>query len=185
VKGIKQTLMVIMLAFLAISTAACAAESQPRTSMDTHHTTLWQLIETLIDHPSFTLDTIGQAIPVEFTERGNNGSFSFYRGGPLRLVDQVVIKTATLAIRHESGVSRLIGLDLSPDSVCVTRRELYTHYPNAKIIGHPRGGSLDEMTTWAVRPSWGEIVFGFKERNPNCLSHVGIDRIEANRPQPK
>jgi len=149
--------------------------------MHTHHTTLWQLIEELIDHPSFTLDTIGQVLPIEFSERGDNGSASFYESGPLHLADQVVIKKATLAIRHETGVSRLIGLDLSPDSVCVTLREMYAHYPNAKIIGHPRGGSLDEMTTWAVRPPWGEIVFGFKERNPNCLSHVGIER---NDPSP-
>jgi len=150
--------------------------------MDTHHTTLWQLIEALIAHPSFTLDTIGKMLLIEFTERSNNGYFSFYEGGPLRLADQVVIKTATLSIRPESGVSRLIGLDLSSDGACVTRRELYAHYPNARIIGHPRGGSLDETTTWAVRPPWGIMVFGFKELNPNCLFHVGIERT-ASAPQ--
>jgi len=152
--------------------------------MGTHHTTLWQLIEGLIAHPSFTLDTIGQVLPIEFTERGNNGSFSFYRGGPIRLLDQIVIKTATLAIRDKDGISRLIGLDLSSDSACVTRRDLHTHYPNTEIIGHPRGGSLDEKTYWAVRYPWGRLAFGYKEGNPDCLASVGIRRNEPSLAAP-
>jgi len=161
---------------LVLIATACTTDLQKRASMDIQHTTLWQLIETLIEHPSFTLDTIGQVIPVEFTKRDDNGSFSFYEGGPFRLIDQVLLETVHLGIRHESGISKWVGLDLSPDSACVTLDDVYAHYPDIDIIGAPRGHSLDEMTAWGIQLPWGEMVFGFKELSPNCLSHVGIER---------
>jgi len=177
-----------MLILLIANTSAYTTESHMKNSIKIHLTTLWQLIDQLIDHPSFTLDTIGQVLPVEFKERGDNGYSWFYEGGPIRLIDQVVVKKATLAIRHSDGISRLIGLSLSPDGTCVTIDEVYAHYDNTVIIGAPRGGSLDEETTWAVRYPWGELSFGFKESNRNCLASVGIGRNETysaskNHPQ--
>jgi len=179
-KKIKQTLLAIMLVLLMANISAYAAESHMKNSIKTHQATLWQLINELIDHPSFTLDTIGQVLPVEFTKRGDNGYSAFYEGGPIHLTDQVVVKTATLAIRHNDGISRLIGLDLSPSGTCVTIDEVYAHYDNTEIIGTPRGDSLAEETTWAVRYPWGRLAFGFKESNRDCLASVGIRRNETH-----
>jgi len=176
---IKPTLMATMLAFLSVSTTICATESQTRTSMHTHHTTLWQLIEALIDHPSFTLDTIRQVLPVEFAERSNNGSASFYEGGPLHLADHVVIKKATLAIRHKTGVSRLIGLDLDPDTICVTINDVEAHYPEIEIADNFYG----KKTYWAVQYPWGRLTFG-EELNQRCLTSVGIRRNDPSPTSP-
>jgi len=177
---IKPIWITIMLVFLSISTTTCASELQMRTSINLQQTTLWQLIEALIEHPSYTLDTIGQVLPIEFSERGDNGYSSFHEGGPFRLLDQVVVKKATLAIRHASGESRLIGLDLDPSGTCVTLDDVHVYYPNTRIIGTPRGHSLDEETFWAVRYSWGRVAFGFKEANRRCLASVGIRRNEPS-----
>jgi len=166
---------------LSISTMSCSIKLQKGNPVNTYGSTLWQLIETLIDHPSYTLETIGQALPIQFSEYNNTGYFSFHKGGPLRLADQVLIETAILSIGYKDGVSRLIGLNLGFDGACVTLDEVHLHYPGMTIIGTPRGHSLDEMTTWGLRHPWGEVVFGFKERNPHCLAHVGIDR---SPPQP-
>jgi len=177
---IKLALITIMLAFLSISTTTCASESQIRTSINLQQTTLWQLIEALIEHPSYTLGTIGQVLPIEFSKNGDNGSFAFHEGGPFGLLDHVVVKKATLAIRHASGESRLIGLDLDPDGACVTLDDVHVYYPNTRIIGTPRGHSLDEKTYWAVRYPWGRVAFGFKEANRRCLASVGIRRNEPS-----
>jgi len=176
---IKPALMATMLAFLTISTTTCATESPMRTSMNIQNTTLWQLIEVLIDHPSFTLDTIGQVLPVEFTERGNNGYFSFYEGGPLRLVDQVVVKTVSLSIKHNDGVSHRIGLSFDPNGICVTIDDLYAHYPEIEIVGNLFG----EKTYWAVQYPWGRLTFG-EDRNQRCLTGVGIRRNEPSLAAP-
>jgi len=177
---IKLALITIMLAFLGVSTITYASESQMRTSMNLQQTTLWQLIEALIEHPSYTLDTIEQVLPIEFSKNGDNGSFAFHEGGPFGLLDQVVVKKATLAIRHASGESRLIGLNLDPSGTCVTLDDVRAHYPNIEIIGGPRGHSLDEKTHWAVEYSWGRLSFGFKEANRRCLASVGIGRNEPS-----
>jgi len=175
-KGIKPTLMATMLAFLSISTTACATESQMRASMNIQNTTLWQLIEALTVPPLFLPDTIKRVFPVEFSERGNNGYFSFHEGGPLHLADQVLIKKVTVSIKNADGVIRSLVLNLAPSGACVTRRDLHAHYPNTEITGAPRGGSLDEETVWTVLEPWARLSFGFKEKNPDCLATVGIGR---------
>jgi len=167
-----------MLVALLISTNAYATEFQKRRDIDIQRTTLWQLIETLIDQPSF--DAIKQTLPVEFSEYQRRATISFYKGGPLHLLDQVVIKTATLVIEHRNEVSSMIGLDLDPGGACVTLDDVRAHYPNIEIIGGPRGHSLDEKTHWAVEHSWGRLSFGFKEANRRCLASVGIGRNEPS-----
>jgi len=182
-KRIKQTLTAIMLTLLAISTAACATESQTRISMNTHHTTLWQLIETLIDYPPFTLDTIRQALPVELSERHRTASFSSYVGGRLHLADQVVVGPIELRIRHKDGISRLLVISIG-DTTCITVDEVRTHYPDITPVP-PRGHMLIDANFYSARKPWGLLTFGFADRAHPCLASVVLDRIEASRSQPK
>jgi len=176
----KKSLIAVILLFLMINTAACAIESHMKNPIKTHHATLWQLVDKLIALPSFTLESVQYVLPVEFAEYQRRRSFSFYEGGPIRLFDQVIINTTTLAIEHKDGISSLIGFDLSPSGTCVTIEDVYAHYDNTEIIGAPRGGSLDEKTYWAVRYPWGRLAFGFKEGNRDCLASVGIRRNDAS-----
>jgi len=149
--------------------------------MNIQNTTLWELIEALTVPPLFLPDTIKRVFPVEFSERGNNGSFSFYEGGPLHLADHVLIKKVRLSIRRSNGVIRSLVLYPVPDSVCVTLDDVHAHYPDTEITGAPRGGSLEEETVWTVLEPWARLSFGFKEKNPDCLATVGIGR---NDPPP-
>jgi len=161
---------------LVMSITGYATESQKGNPMTTHPATLWQLIEALIEHPAFNLETIGQVLPVDFSERHRSAGTSFYEGGALHLADRTIIETIHLGIRRKNGISKWVGLDIAPNTTCITRDEVKTNYPDIIIISAPRGHSLDEMTTWGIRRDWGEVVFGFKERNPRCLAHIGIDR---------
>jgi len=170
-----------MLVSLLINATACATELQKGNPLNTYNFTLWQLIETLIELPSYTLDTIKPIFPVELSERHRSAYTSFYEGGPVYLTDRVMIETINLGIRHENGVSRWLGLDLGPNGTCVKLDDVYLHYPNITIIDTPRGKSLDEATYWAIKWPWGRLAFGFKERNRECLASVGIRR---NDPPP-
>jgi len=173
-------LMTGILISLAMGATARTTESQTRAFMNIQHTTLWQLIEVLIDHHYFTLDTIRQIFPIEFSQRSDNGYFSFYEGGPFRLADQIAIETVHLIISKEDDSGGDIGLDIGHDTPCITLDEVRAHYPDIVVTSAPRGHSLDEKTHWTIRLPWGRLIFGFKERNPDCLASIGISRNELS-----
>jgi len=180
-KGIKQTLMVIMLAFLAISTAACATGSQTRASMNTHYATLWRLIEMLIDQPSLVPDKIRQVLPVGFSERQHTANFSFYEGESLGLDDQIEIRMIDLRVRHTDETDGMAGLLGIRRAACITVDEVRAHYPDIMPVP-PRGHMLVDADFYSVRKPWGLLTFGFADRAHPCLASVVLDRIEARRP---
>ena len=49
-----------------------------------------------------------------------------------------------------------------------------TKYGNLTLTEAPRGRSPDEETKYEAKTGWGRLVFGFAERNPDCLSSVGF-----------
>jgi len=181
VKRIKQTLMVIMFTFLVISMTACATESQTRTSMNIRHTTLWQLIETLIDQPSLAPDKIRQVLPVEFSEHNNNRYFSFYKGESLGLDDQIEIKMIDLRVKHTDETDGMVGLLGISRAVCITVTEVRTHYPDLMPVP-PRGHMLVDADFYSVRKPWGLLTFGFADRAHPCLASVVLDRTPPPAP---
>jgi len=174
-----------MFVMLAMSAIACATNFKMRTSMKIQNTSLWQLIDMLGNHPSLLPDKIKQALPIEFVKRNNNGYFSSYDGERLLLPDQINIAAVLLRVRNEDEARGMVSLYLDPSGACVTLDDVHGHFPDVVITDHPRGHSLDEQTYWSIQQPWGELSFGFKERNPDCLASVVLDRIEASRSQPK
>jgi hypothetical protein len=63
---------------------------------------------------------------------------------------------------------------LSVGGECVTLAGVRARYPGAVVSQAPRGRSLDEETSHSVGLEWGELSFGFSERNPRCLSSVTL-----------
>ncbi|WP_076070849.1 hypothetical protein [Sphingomonas montana] len=55
---------------------------------------------------------------------------------------------------------------------CPARKDVVAHYAPLAISQTPRGGSLDEETSWSRKEPWGQLSFGFAERAPDCLSTV-------------
>jgi len=173
-----------MFFILTMSTTVCATNFQMRTSMKIQNTSLWQLIDMLGNHPSLVPDKIMQSLPIAFLKRNNNGYFSSYDGGRLSLIDQVDIEAVLLRVRHEDEARGMVSLYLDPSGACVTLDEVHKHYPEVVITDHPRGHSLDEQTYWSIQQPWGELSFGFKERNPECLASVVLDRTPPPAPSP-
>lgn len=60
-------------------------------------------------------------------------------------------------------------------SGCPARSVVEARYTPWTISNVPRGGSLDEETSWSRRETWGKLSFGFAERSPDCLSTIVFD----------
>jgi len=173
---------------LIISATGNKSELQTRTAMKNQKITLWQLIDVLGDYPSILPGKISQVLPVKFTEKENNGYFSFYDGGRLSVAGQIDIAAILLRVRNEDETRGMISLYLDTDDACVTLDDAHGQFPSVVITGTPRGHSLDEETYWSIQRPWGELSFGFKERKPDCLASLLIDRTappstSKNHPQ--
>jgi len=171
-----------MFFILTMSAITCTTNSQMRTSMKIQNTSLWQLIGTLGNHPSLLPDKIKQVLPIEFVTRNNNGYFSSYDGGRLLLLDKIDIAAVLLRVRNENEARGMVSLYLDPSGACITPDDVHGHFPDVVITDHPRGHSLDEQTYWSIQQPWGELSFGFKERNPDCLASVVLDRTTPPAP---
>jgi len=163
-----------MLVALLINTIAYATEFQKKRDIDIQRTTLWQLIERLGAHPSLLPGKLKQVLPTDFSKHRRSAYTSFYDGGPLYLADQINIEVIDLRVRLMNEAQGLIALEIA--GVCVTLEQVRAHYPDLVFTDIPRGRSLDEKTYWTTYLPWGELSFGFKERNPDCLASVVIDR---------
>jgi hypothetical protein len=58
---------------------------------------------------------------------------------------------------------------------CIDRAATLQRYGPLQLSQSPRGGSLDEETSFTRAELWGKISFGFAERKPDCLSSVVFD----------
>jgi len=164
---------------ITYTTEITELQAEKKMAINNQPYTLWQLIAVLLGQSDFTLDSVKQVLPIEFTERPRNSFFSPWESESLRLVDQVKIKTVDLRISHKDGISRMLVLDLAPDSACITLEQVRTHFPEGVYeFAPPRFRSPNEKNYYTLRQPWGEISFGFKVRNPDCLASVVIDRTE-------
>lgn len=145
--------------------------------MDTQTYTLWSLLDALGEQPSLAPDKVRLTLPVDFVEKKRNPHFAFYDGGHLGLADQVEIDKVELRTNLSDEARGLLVLDLA--GTCLSIEQLRARYPGLAITDHPRGRSLDEETTYSVQQPWGQLSFGFKERKPECLATVVLDRTTA------
>ncbi|AOK61204.1 hypothetical protein WM29_18515 [Burkholderia ubonensis] len=137
--------------------------------------TLWQAIDALAQQVPFSKARIEQTLPTRLTEvdQGGNVVFHRFKSTPVTLSDGVVVENVDLRIKRQGADPGFMVLRLG--GTCVGLDAVRGRYGHLKIIDIPRGRSLDESTTHAAQLPWGQLAFGFLERNPGCLAFVSFD----------
>jgi hypothetical protein len=143
--------------------------------MNPHNMTLWQIIDTLAQQIPFSKQKVEAVLSTPLVETVSqfNNLFRFYESQPVELADGVVIATNDLSLKISGKDPGLLGLQTS--GTCITVKQLEARYKHLRIVGTPRGHSLEEETTVAQEMPWGTLTFGFKDRKPDCLSSVGFE----------
>ncbi|WP_232435294.1 hypothetical protein [Burkholderia ubonensis] len=146
---------------------------------DSHMTqstmTRWQAIDALAQQVPFSKARIEQTLSTRLTEIDREGNVVFHRfkSTPVTLSDGVVIENVDLRIKRQGADPGFMVLRLG--GTCVGLDAVRGRYDHLEIVDVPRGRSLDESTTHAEKLPWGELAFGFLERNPGCLAFVAFD----------
>ncbi|OMG71128.1 hypothetical protein [Burkholderia ubonensis] len=137
--------------------------------------TLWQAIDTLAQQVPFSKVKVEHVLSTRLTEtdEGGNDVFQFFKSTPVTLSDAVVIENVDLRIKRQGEHPGFMVLRLG--GTCVGLDAVRGRYGHLEIVDVPRGRSLDESTTHAAKLPWGELAFGFLERNPGCLAFVAFD----------
>lgn len=130
---------------------------------------LWGMVAEVMNERSFTRTGIEKIMGVHFKEESKtDAQISFSSSGPALdniRIDKVNLRNSSIATR-----SGILVLDISGS--CVPLSEVKAQYPQLKITQAPRGGSLDDETVFTSVSAWGEISFGFKEKNRDCLAAI-------------
>jgi hypothetical protein len=137
--------------------------------------TLWQVIDALIQQIPFTRKKVETVLAIQLidTQQTVNPFFDFYESpAVIHLAEGVVISEVDLRIKREGPHPGILHLEIG--GICITIDQLEARYGTLKIISTPTGHSLEESFTYAPDLPWGKLYFGFKERNPDCLSGVGF-----------
>ncbi|OJB58613.1 hypothetical protein BGV62_30950 [Burkholderia ubonensis] len=142
--------------------------------------TLWQAIDALAQQVPFSKTKVEHALSTRLTETDEEGNdvFQFFKSTPVTLTDGVVIKNVDLRVKRQGAHPGFMVLELGGQ--CVGLDAVRGRYDHLEIVDVPRGRSLDESTTHAEKLPWGELAFGFLERNPGCLAFVAFDPKKQN-----
>lgn len=134
--------------------------------------TLWQALTDLVRQIPFSTDKVEAALSTRLAERvePSNEVFRFFEAASVQLADGVVISNVDLRIKRAGAHPGF--LVLSVGGTCVALDQIRRHYGGLEITQAPRGRSLDEATTYTSMQPWGEMSFGFKERNRDCLAYI-------------
>jgi len=115
-----------------------------------------------------------------FIKVGGNKSFSIYKSEDFKLDNEIGIERVEARVfkKNDLGVPFLLTFKISGE--CIKLNELKLHYPELTATNIPRGDSLDEETSYSTSKSEShlKLVFGFSERNPNCLRSISFNMDE-------
>lgn len=133
---------------------------------------LWQVVAVLTEQSPYTKAKIEGLLPVTLVERKTFGSDinQFFKSDPVLLNDGSVILNIDLRLKRHGFDPGFLVLELG--GTCVPLEEVRGHYGDLQITDTPHGHSLDEKTSYTAYLPWGELSFGFAERNPDCLASV-------------
>ncbi|WP_156437274.1 MULTISPECIES: hypothetical protein [unclassified Burkholderia] len=162
---------------LALSLGVTPACSEGSKKM---HTTvqlsLWQLIDQLGAHQPIRREPVEHLLHTTLARtESSNEYFTFWSNGdgvPIALDDGTRIERIVLRTSNEGDARGALTLTLS--GRCIRRDDVKGRFAGMRIAGAPSGRSPNEETTFRSETAWGELVFGFAERNPDCLSSVGF-----------
>jgi hypothetical protein len=163
-----------LLITLGLTGFAQANDTQPeKDTMAQTSMTLWQAIDALAQQIPFSKEKVEKVLSTQLFERASaNEYFHFYKSPSISLAEGVVIFEIDLRIKKEGGHPGFLGAEII--GTCITLDQIRARYDQLKVVGHPRGKSLDEKTVYSQVMPWGNLSFGFRERNPDCLASVGF-----------
>jgi hypothetical protein len=140
--------------------------------------TLWTLIEKIAKSIPPNRDRVEHLLNVKLAiEEQYNEYCTFWKGESKMSVNAVQITSALLRLNNKhAGKDEMLWLTV--EGKCVSKAEVFQRFPNMHIVNAPTGHSINEETTYASERVWGDISFGFAERNPTCLSSVGFHTKE-------
>ncbi|MBR8316024.1 hypothetical protein KDW36_22865 [Burkholderia dolosa] len=137
---------------------------------------LWDVIDRIGAHQPIRRESIEQLLHTKLTQsESSNAHFTFWSNrdsGPVTLRDGTQIDGIDLRTRNEPGASGDVTLKLT--GPCISRSDVKARFGGMRLSGAPSGQSADEETTFTAGTVWGELVFGFAERSPDCLSSIGF-----------
>jgi hypothetical protein len=84
--------------------------------------------------------------------------------GNILRIDEVEFRQ----VPNRKGYTAILKLE----TTCIMRADIIKEYPDVKITGIPHGHSLEEETTFSTVREWGQLSFGFKERDRDCISSI-------------
>ncbi len=138
---------------------------------------LWQVIDQIGARQPIRREPVEQLLHTKLVSSdASNPYFTFWNNhadGPIALHDGTQIKGVELRTGNDDA-SAPGALTLTLAGTCVSRQDVKARFAGITLTGAPTGQSLDEETTFSTPTSWGELVFGFAERNPDCLSSIGF-----------
>ena len=164
------------IALLVLMLSACISEpAMGETEMKTIDLNLWQTIDASALQILFTQAKMESVLNTQFFESDNgaNNVFRFFDSKPVRLKDKIIIFNADLHLKRQRNHPGFMVLNLSGS--CLSLQQVRTHYSDLKLTEIPSGAPLDEEVTYSVQQPWGNLSFGFKDRNAQCLTYVAMD----------
>jgi hypothetical protein len=136
---------------------------------------LWGALTALERQMPLSPETVTSVLgaQLEPVRQAQMNRWSFYRASGSALRDGVVVSNVDLRVSIESPHQALLVLDIS--GRCVSVSEIASRFKPIEITDAPRGHSVDEETVWSTTRAWGNLAFGFKERQPDCLATIAFD----------
>lgn len=141
-------------------------------SMPSKDITIWKMIDLISQQVPFTKEKLESVTRRFLSKKTGDGPVISFTGHNVPLADDIFIQKIELRQNPNHPRSGLVVIDVS--GRCISVDQLKTNYEKLEITEFPRGKSLDETTTYTSRFVWGAISFGFKEKNPECLSWIVI-----------
>jgi hypothetical protein len=144
--------------------------------MATKQMTLWELVDYIGDNQPLRREKIEALFEIRLEKAGSSNEFwTFWDGVGGVLQNDVSVSRIYLGVKNNDDTN-IGALTLDIVGSYVRLDELRQKY-NLELLELPRGRSLDEETTYGTSTPWGELVFGFAERNRECLSSVGFGPV--------
>jgi hypothetical protein len=136
---------------------------------------LEELLQRLEQERPWTLAKIESVLGVRSVVDQANEYWTHYSAlGPLELGEGVVVEKLDFGLNNTTRELPRFIVYLTDSSSCIPRQRIVQSYPDIQVDydNMPRGRSLDELTHYVTKRTWGELSFGFKERRPDCLSSI-------------
>lgn len=137
------------------------------------NSSIWQVITNIQELGALSLSNTETLLNQTLTEEveHSNEYFQMYKGRPVQLAGGTVITSIDLRLpKAPSGNPGLLSLNL--EGSCINYSQVKQLFPTLVITSTPRGGSLEEATAHTSTSIWGKVIFGFREKRPDCVGYV-------------